>query len=51
LQDYVKVLKAKLGNEKFVSKAPPELVKAETAKLHDAEDKLRKIAQSLASLA
>ena len=50
LEGYVKVLKAKLGNEKFVAKAPPELVKAETQKLTDAEDKLRKIAESLQRL-
>ncbi len=50
LEGYVKGLKAKLENKQFTEKAPPALVKAETAKLHDAQDKLAKIAQSLKML-
>jgi valyl-tRNA synthetase len=47
LEGYVRGLKAKLENEQFVAKAPPELVKTEKQKLLDAEGKLRSIADAL----
>ena len=40
----------KLGNEKFVSNAKPEVVEAERKKKADAEDKIRAIEESLAGL-
>ena len=40
----------KLGNEKFLGKAPPEVVQKERAKLEEAKDRLTKIDEALERL-
>ena len=43
LQGFLKSVEAKLGNEKFVSNAKPEVIEKERQKKADAEEKLRKL--------
>jgi len=50
LQGFLKSVDAKLGNEKFVANAKPELVEKERQKKADAEIKIEVLKQSLASL-
>jgi valyl-tRNA synthetase len=45
LEGYIKSLKNKLGNEKFVDNAPAEIVKQEKEKLIEAEEMLEKISK------
>ncbi len=40
----------KLGNEKFVANAKPEVVELERKKLADAESKIKSIEESMAAL-
>ncbi len=47
---YLQALKGKLSNESFVSKAPPQVIEIEKKKLADAEEKLIKLTEQLASL-
>lgn len=50
LQGFLKSVDAKLGNERFVANAKPEIVEKERQKKADAEAKLRLLNQNLAAL-
>lgn len=50
LQGFLKSVKAKLSNEKFVANAKPEIVENERKKQADAESKIKTIEESIASL-
>ncbi|HYG14503.1 MAG TPA: class I tRNA ligase family protein, partial [Bacteroidia bacterium] len=50
LQGFLKSVDAKLGNEKFVAHAKPDVVEKERQKKADAEAKLRLLNQNLAAL-
>jgi valyl-tRNA synthetase len=50
LSGFLKLVEAKLGNEKFVTNAKPELVEKERQKKADTEAKMKVLEQSLASL-
>ena len=50
LSGFLKLVEAKLGNEKFVNNAKPELVEKERQKKADTEAKMKVLEQSLASL-
>ena len=50
LKGFLVSVEKKLGNEKFVQNAKPEVVDAEKKKKADAEDKIRAIEESLRSL-
>lgn len=50
ISDFVLHLQSKLTNEKFISKAPKEIVDSEKLKLKDNQDQLEKINQQLKSL-
>jgi valyl-tRNA synthetase len=47
---FLKTVTAKLGNERFVKSAPPQVVDTERKKLTDAEDKIRSLEERIASL-
>jgi valyl-tRNA synthetase len=49
-QGFLKSVMAKLGNERFVSNAKPEIVAAEQKKKADAEAKIRAIEEALSAL-
>ncbi|HQN94419.1 MAG TPA: class I tRNA ligase family protein, partial [Prolixibacteraceae bacterium] len=49
-QGFLRSVMAKLGNEKFVSGAPAQVVENERKKQADAEDKIRSIEERIASL-
>ncbi|SMD00991.1 valine--tRNA ligase [Pedobacter africanus] len=51
LQGFLKSVNAKLGNERFVQNAKPEVIQNERNKQADAEGKIRIIEESLAALA
>ncbi|MEX1035884.1 MAG: hypothetical protein WDZ54_08005, partial [Sneathiella sp.] len=51
LSGYMTGLNKKLGNEKFVTNAPEEVVAGEKAKLKDAETQLAKLNDAAARLA
>ncbi len=46
----IKMLSGKLSNEKFVSKAPANIVEQEREKLARAEEKMAKILESIQAL-
>ena len=50
LQGFLKAVDAKLGNERFVQNAKPEIIQNERNKKADAESKIRIIEESLAAL-
>jgi valyl-tRNA synthetase len=50
LEGFLKSVDAKLGNEKFVANAKPELVEKERQKKADAEAKLKILQNSIAGL-
>lgn len=50
LQGFLSSVEKKLGNERFVQNAKPEVVEVERRKKADAEEKIRIIAESLAGL-
>jgi valyl-tRNA synthetase len=50
LQGFLKSVNAKLGNERFVQNAKPEIIRNERNKQADAEGKIRIIQDSLAAL-
>jgi valyl-tRNA synthetase len=50
LQGFLKSVLGKLGNERFVANAKPEVVEAERKKQADAESKIRSLEESMASL-
>ncbi len=50
LERFAKGIEAKLGNEQFVSKAPPALIEEQKQKLAEAQDKLAKIDERLKAL-
>lgn len=47
LQGFLKSVDAKLGNEKFVANAKPEVIEKERQKKADAEEKIKKLQQGL----
>ena len=49
-QGFLKSVQAKLGNERFVANAKPEVVEMERKKMADAEAKIKAIAEQLAAL-
>ena len=51
LQGFLKSVEAKLGNERFINNAKPEIIENEMKKKADAEAKLKIIHDNLASLA
>ncbi len=51
LENYIVTLDKKLSNEGFTSKAKPEVVEGERAKLSDAKGKLEKLKEQLKTLA
>lgn len=50
LQGFLKSVKAKLGNERFVSNAPAQVVENERKKQSDAESKIKSLEESIAAL-
>jgi valyl-tRNA synthetase len=50
LQGFLKSVTAKLGNEKFVANAKPEIVENERKKQADAESKIKLVKESIATL-
>jgi valyl-tRNA synthetase len=50
LTGHIQRLTAKLGNEGFVSKAPPEVVERERARLSDLQEKMRAVERNLAEV-
>ena len=50
LQGFLKSVMAKLGNEKFVANAKPEVVENERKKKSDAESKIKTLQESIAAL-
>lgn len=50
LGGYLKGLKAKLSNKKFVDNAPSEIVEAEKKRMEESEEKLKKMKEQLAQL-
>ena len=50
LEDFLKGVRAKLGNKKFVENAPEEVVQTEREKLENAQEKLGKVEQRLKQL-
>ncbi|HVS92508.1 MAG TPA: valine--tRNA ligase [Mucilaginibacter sp.] len=51
LQGFLRAVEAKLGNERFIQNAKPEIVENERKKKTDAETKLKIIEENLAALA
>ena len=51
LEDFLKGVRAKLGNKKFVENAPEEVVQTEREKLENAQEKLEKVEERLKALA
>ncbi|MDD6034088.1 MAG: valine--tRNA ligase, partial [Oscillospiraceae bacterium] len=49
-QKDIDIISRKLGNESFVAKAPEKVVQAERDKLQKAEERMKKILESLAAL-
>ncbi|MFY8186138.1 MAG: hypothetical protein ACOVLD_08785, partial [Bacteroidia bacterium] len=49
-QGFLKSVKAKLANEKFVANAKPELVELERKKMADAESKIKTLNEQLSAL-
>ena len=49
-QGFLKSVQAKLGNERFVANAKPEVVEMERKKMADAEAKIKAIEEQLSSL-
>jgi valyl-tRNA synthetase len=50
LEGFLKSVMAKLGNEKFVAHAKPEVVENERKKKSDAESKIKTLQESIAAL-
>jgi valyl-tRNA synthetase len=50
LTGFLNAVDKKLGNEKFVANAKPEIVEVEKKKKADAEEKLRVLRESLSNL-
>lgn len=50
VRGYADALGRKLGNEGFVAKAPPQVVEAEKAKLAEAESRIEKLTDQIATL-
>ena len=51
LEDFLKGVRSKLGNKKFVANAPEEVVQIEREKLESAQEKLEKVEERLKALA
>ena len=50
LEGFLRSVNAKLGNEKFVANAKPEIIKNERKKQADAENKIKALQESIEQL-